>query len=151
MHTHLHLYINLNHFAVHLKITQHCKSTICCCCFITKLCLSLWIHGLQLTSLLCPGRFPGKNTGANGHSFSRRSSPPTHQTQVSSTSTKNKSINFIWNYKGSRIGGKKSLRKTKRGERGGRGAQDGEPCTLVVDSSQCMAKPIQCCKVKLIN
>ena len=33
------------------------------------------------------------------------------------------------------------------GEGDGRGAQDGEPCTPVVDSCQCMAKPIQYCKV----
>ena len=24
----IHIYIKLNHFAVHLKLTQHCKSTI---------------------------------------------------------------------------------------------------------------------------
>ena len=28
------------------------------------------------------------------------------------------------------------------GERGGRGIQDGNSCTLVADSCQCMAKPI---------
>ena len=27
IHTHTHMYI-LSHFAVHLKLTQHCKSTI---------------------------------------------------------------------------------------------------------------------------
>ena len=27
----------------------------------------------------------------------------------------------------------------------------GNTCTPMVDSSQCMAEPIQCCKVKLIN
>ena len=34
------------------------------------------------------------------------------------------------------------------GEGGGRGVQDGDTCTPTVDSSQSMAKPIQCCKVK---
>ena len=24
----IHVYVELNHFAVHLKLTQHCKSTI---------------------------------------------------------------------------------------------------------------------------
>ena len=33
------------------------------------------------------------------------------------------------------------------GEGGERGVQD-EDCTLIVDSTQCMAKPIQYCKVK---
>ena len=36
------------------------------------------------------------------------------------------------------------------GEGGGRGVQ-GSTCTFMVDSSQCMEKPIQYCKVKLIN
>ena len=31
------------------------------------------------------------------------------------------------------------------GERGGRGFRMGNTCTLVVDSCQCMAKPIQYC------
>ena len=34
------------------------------------------------------------------------------------------------------------------GERGGRGVQDGNTCIPVVDSRQCMAKPIQYYKVK---
>ena len=34
------------------------------------------------------------------------------------------------------------------GEGGGRGVHVWEPCTPVVDSCQCMAKPIQYCKVK---
>ena len=34
------------------------------------------------------------------------------------------------------------------GERGGRGVQDGEHMYTMVDSSQCTAKPIHCCKVK---
>ena len=35
--------------------------------------------------------------------------------------------------------------------RGGRGVQEGNTCTPMADSSQCMAKPIQYCKVKYIN
>ena len=31
----------------------------------------------------------------------------------------------------------------------GEGFRMGSTCTPMVDSSQCMAKPIQCCKVKL--
>ena len=34
------------------------------------------------------------------------------------------------------------------GEGGGRGFMFGNACTSVVDSCQCMAKPIQYCKVK---
>ena len=34
------------------------------------------------------------------------------------------------------------------GEGGGRGVQDGEHMYIHGDSSQCMAKPIQYCKVK---
>ena len=34
------------------------------------------------------------------------------------------------------------------GEGGGRGVRMGNTCTPIADSSQCMAKPIQCCKVK---
>ena len=34
------------------------------------------------------------------------------------------------------------------GEGGGRGFKFGNTCTPVVDSCQCMAKPIQYCKVK---
>ena len=33
----------------------------------------------------------------------------------------------------------------------GGGFRMGNTCTLMVDSSQCIAKPIQYCKVKLIN
>ena len=33
----------------------------------------------------------------------------------------------------------------------GGGFRMGNTCTPMVDSSQCMAKPIQYCKVKLIN
>ena len=33
-------------------------------------------------------------------------------------------------------------------EGGGRGFRIGNPCTPMADSSQCMAKPIQFCKVK---
>ena len=34
------------------------------------------------------------------------------------------------------------------GEGGGRGVMFGNACTPVLDSCQCMAKPIQYCKVK---
>ena len=34
------------------------------------------------------------------------------------------------------------------GEGGGRGVQDGNTCTSMKGSSECMAKPIQYCKVK---
>ena len=34
------------------------------------------------------------------------------------------------------------------GERGGRGFRMGNTCTPMADSCQCMAKPIQYCKVK---
>ena len=38
-----------------------------------------------------------------------------------------------------------------KGKGGGRGVQDGEHMYTHVDSSQSTAKPIQCCKVQLIN
>ena len=46
---------------------------------------SLRPHGLQLTRLLCPWDFPGKDTGVGCHFFSRESSQPRDQTQVSCT------------------------------------------------------------------
>ena len=33
------------------------------------------------------------------------------------------------------------------GEGGGRGVQDGDTCTPMADSCQCMAKPLQYCKI----
>ena len=37
---------------------------------VTKTCLThLQLHGLQPARLLCPGDFPGKNTGVGGHSL----------------------------------------------------------------------------------
>ena len=36
------------------------------------------------------------------------------------------------------------------GKEVGGGFRMGNTCTPMVDSSQCMAKPIQCCKVKYI-
>ena len=45
---------------------------------------SLWPHGLQSTRLLYPWNSPGKNTGVGSISFSRGSSRPRDQTQVSS-------------------------------------------------------------------
>ena len=39
-----------------------------CYCLVTKFCLThLRPHGLQLTRLLCPWEFPGKNTGMGCH------------------------------------------------------------------------------------
>ena len=46
---------------------------------------SLWPHGLQPTRLLCPWDFPGKNAGMVAISFSRGSSQPRDQIQVSCT------------------------------------------------------------------
>ena len=37
------------------------------------------------------------------------------------------------------------------GEAGGKGVQDGNTCTPMVDSFQCMAKPIQYCKVIILQ
>ena len=37
------------------------------------------------------------------------------------------------------------------GEVGGRGFQDGDTCTPVAESCQCMAKPLQYCKVITSN
>ena len=46
---------------------------------------SLRPHGLQPTRLLCPWDFPGKSTGMVAISFSKESSWPWDQTQVSCT------------------------------------------------------------------
>ena len=42
-------------------------------------------HGLKPARLLCPWDSPGKNIGLGVISFSRRSSQPRNQTQVSCT------------------------------------------------------------------
>ena len=44
---------------------------------------SLWPHGPQSTRLLCPWNSPDKNTGVGSISFSRGSSRPRDQAQVS--------------------------------------------------------------------
>ena len=31
----------MSHFAKHLKLTEHCKSTILCCCSVVQLCQTL--------------------------------------------------------------------------------------------------------------
>ena len=33
------------------------------CCLVAKFCLTLQLHGLWITRILCPWDFPGKNTG----------------------------------------------------------------------------------------
>ena len=57
-----------NRFAVHQKLTQHCKSTLCVCVCV---CLhvpsvvsnSLQRHGLRPARLLCLWKFPDRSTG----------------------------------------------------------------------------------------
>ena len=49
--------------AVHLKLTQHCKSTMCCVLSHSVMSDSLQPHGLQPTRLLVHG----KNTGVGCH------------------------------------------------------------------------------------
>ena len=56
----------MNHFALHLKLTQHCKSIMCGHAY-SVVSNSLRPHGLKPTRLLCPWNFPGKNTGVICH------------------------------------------------------------------------------------
>ena len=58
----------MNHFALHLKLTQHCKSIMCGHAY-SVVSNSLRPHGLKPTRLLCPWNFPGKNTGVGCHSL----------------------------------------------------------------------------------
>ena len=56
------------HFAVHQKLTQHCKSTLCVCVCVcvhvpSVVSNSLQHHGLQPARLLCLWKFPGTSTG----------------------------------------------------------------------------------------
>ena len=89
------IYVQLNHFAVHKKLIQHCKSTVYCClvtqlcltlcniyiyvyccCSVTKSCLTLLQpYELQSARLLHPWNFPGKNTGVSCHSLLQRIFP----------------------------------------------------------------------------
>ena len=38
-------------------------------CVRPQSCPTLWLHGLQLTRILCPRKFPGKNTGVGCHAL----------------------------------------------------------------------------------
>ena len=42
---------------------------VCVCVSCSAVSDSLWPHGLELTSLLCPWNSPGKNTGVGCHSL----------------------------------------------------------------------------------
>ena len=53
----------MKHFAVQLKLIQHCKSTICCAQYTCP------------SRLLCPWNFSGKNTGAGCHFLLHRIFP----------------------------------------------------------------------------
>ena len=86
------LYVNIEliHFAVQWKLTQHCKAAVCVCvcvcvCVYQSLCHILlfetpWTVGHQAPLSMDS---PGKNTGVGAIPFSRRSSQPRDQTQVS--------------------------------------------------------------------
>ena len=56
---------------------------VCVCVSHSVMFDSFWLHGLWPTSLLCPWNSPGKNTGVDIIPFSRGSSWPRDQTQVS--------------------------------------------------------------------
>ena len=69
---------------------QICMSFLCrthanlCCCLVAKCCPTLfWLHRLYPARLLCKWDFPGKNTELVDISFSRGSSWPRDQIQVS--------------------------------------------------------------------
>ena len=62
----IHIYVYLNHFAVHSKLTQLCKSTVLCS-VVSVVSNSLQPQGLLPIRLLCPWNFSGKNTGVGCH------------------------------------------------------------------------------------
>ena len=47
-------------------LSVQCSSVVCECSVMPT---SLWPQGFQLTRLLCPWKFPGKNTGVNCNFF----------------------------------------------------------------------------------
>ena len=63
--------------------------SVCICAQSYMHIWTLWLHGQQPTRLLCPQNFPGKNAGVVAISFSRGSSRPRDQTQVSCTGRQN--------------------------------------------------------------
>ena len=80
----------MNHLAVHQKLTQHSKSTIC---LVTKSWPTLWDPmDCRPARLLCPWDFPGKKTGEFAISFSGGSSWPRDRTQVSCVSSISRQI-----------------------------------------------------------
>ena len=50
------VYIQLTHFVVQQKLTQHCEAVVCVC-----------VLSYQCAGLLCPWDFPDKNTGVSFH------------------------------------------------------------------------------------
>ena len=58
---------------------------VCMCAKLLQSCLTLRPCGLWPARLLCPWDSPGKNTGVVAIPFSRGSSQPSDQTQVSHT------------------------------------------------------------------
>ena len=61
-------HIPFNSHPPHNSFQHYPPSQYCCCCLITKLCLTLLRpHGLQPTRLLCSWNSPGKNTGVGCH------------------------------------------------------------------------------------
>ena len=60
------IYVYLNHFAVHSKLTQLRKSTVLCS-IASVVSNSLQSQGLQPIRLLCPCNFSGKNTRVGCH------------------------------------------------------------------------------------
>ena len=46
-----------------------CVCCVCVCVLVTQSCLTLQLHGLKPTRLLCPWDSPGKNNGVGSHSL----------------------------------------------------------------------------------
>ena len=43
----MYVYLEINYCVMHMKLTQHYKSILCCCCLVTRLCQTLLQpHGL---------------------------------------------------------------------------------------------------------
>ena len=76
----------MSYIRICIYVIHHCLRhlhTYCCCLLAQVYPTLLWPHGLRPTRLLCPWDFPGKNPGVGCISFSRGSSWPRNQTQVS--------------------------------------------------------------------
>ena len=64
---HIYIYIYLIHFAVHLKLTTYCKSTMCVCAKSLQLCPTLCNLDCSPPGLCVHRDSPSTNTGVGCH------------------------------------------------------------------------------------